>query len=281
MGSTLQTSTPARLHHMEIVSAEPARLAQFYQQYLGLEKLYDDASQMVLVGPERAIEIRTGSESSCGYCAYAVGDVQSLESLRKRLIGDGVQCVPVISRLYEPGAFTVSDPQGRRIAFGVSALGDRSRQGAPARMQHTVFQTTELESVVRFYVERIGFAVSDEVVDENGRLMVVFMRSDDEHHTLAFFRGSQNEWDHHCYETKEWNDIRDWGDQFARGDIPIFFGPGRHGPGNNLFFMITDPDGNRLEFSAELERVDADATPGVWPNTERTLNSWGRAWMRT
>ena len=108
-----------------------------------------------------------------------------------------------------------------------------------------------------------------------------FCARDDEHHTLAFFLGSPNEWDHHCYETNEWNDIRDWGDRFAAEEIPIFFGPGRPGPGNNLFFIVTDPDGNRLEFSAELNKVTPEAVPGVWPQSERTLNSWGRAWIRT
>ena len=133
---------------------------------------------------------------------------------------------------------------------------------------------------MRFYVEQVGFAISDEVVDENGVPMVVFMRSDDEHHSLAFFRGSRNEWDHHSTNARV-NDIRDWGDRFAAAEVPIFFGPGRHGPGNNLFFMVTDPDGNRLEFSAELEHVTVGAAPGVWPHGERTLNSWGRAWVRS
>ncbi len=42
----------------------------------------------------------------------------------------------------------------------------------------------------------------------------------------------------------------------------MFFGPGRHGPGNNLFFMVVDADRNRLEFSAELEITEA--SPPAW-----------------
>jgi hypothetical protein len=45
--------------------------------------------------------------------------------------------------------------------------------------------------------------------------------------------------------------------------------------------MVTDPDGNRLEFSAELEHVAEEQIPGVWPHGEYTLNSWGRAWIRS
>ncbi|MEQ5837890.1 VOC family protein [Paraburkholderia acidicola] len=125
--------------------------------------------------------------------------------------------------MFGPGAIVITDPQGRRLAFGVAAqAGDYA--GLPARLQHTVFQTTDLDNVVRFYVEKVGFAISDEVVDADGTVMVVFTRSDDEHHTLAFFRGSNNEWDHHCYETSAWNDIRNWGDRFAAAEVPIFLG---------------------------------------------------------
>lgn len=45
--------------------------------------------------------------------------------------------------------------------------------------------------------------------------------------------------------------------------------------------VITDPDGGRLALSAELEHVAAKAEPGVWRHGERTLNSWGKAWVRT
>lgn len=281
MTHTLQIETPARLHHLHVTSVDPERLAGFYKKLLDLKVLPSTDGRIVLAGPQRAVEISYANDAVPAYSGYAVDTHAALAALKTRLEGTGVQCAPMTSVLYEPGAFSIADPQARRVAFGVSKRFGTSFGGAPARLQHTVYQTTELERVVRFYVEKVGFAISDEVVDDDGKPMVVFMRSDDEHHTLAFFRGGNNEWDHHCYETREWNDIRDWGDRFAAAEVPIFFGPGRHGPGNNLFFMVTDPDGNRLEFSAELEHVEAGAAPGVWPHGERTLNSWGRAWVRT
>ncbi|MSQ89297.1 MAG: glyoxalase, partial [Betaproteobacteria bacterium] len=87
--------------------------------------------------------------------------------------------------------------------------------------------------------------------------------------------------DHHSYETSSWNDIRDWGDRMASLRIPLWWGPGRHGPGNNLFFMIEDPDGHKVEFSAEIELMPQDAACRDWPHEQRTLNLWGSAWMRS
>ena len=86
--------------------------------------------------------------------------------------------------------------------------------------------------------------------------------------------------DHHSYEAGDWGYIRDWCDHFARHDIQLAWGPGRHGPGNNLFVFITDPDGNWIEVSAELEVVYGRGV-GDWPQHPRTLNKWGRAIMRS
>lgn len=277
--NTLQTESPSRLHHLHITSGDPARLADFYRNQLSLEESRI-GDVHVLRGGARSILISRGASAELLYAGYAVKNEQSLLALQHRLAGQGMEMMPIQDPFYHAGAFSIADPQGRRIAFG-AALSQDVTDSEPARLQHTVFQSTELDSVVRFYVEKVGFTISDEVVNDIGESMVVFMRSDDEHHSLAFFRGSKNEWDHHCYETNEWNNIRDWGDKFAKLRIPIFFGPGRHGPGNNLFFMVTDPDGNRLEFSAELEHVSAETLPGIWPHDEYTLNSWGRAWIRS
>jgi catechol 2,3-dioxygenase len=277
--STLQVQSPTQLHHLCIDSPNPERLARFYAEYLGLEETLS-GDLHVMRGGARSVVIGQGVQAALRYAAYAFENDEALEVFRERLIRHDVRFETVTVPLFHPCAIHFLDPQGRGFVFG-TALESRTQDREPARLQHAVFQSTELERVVTFFTEKIGFTVSDEVVTDEGEAAVVFMRSDDEHHSLAFFRGSKNEWDHHCYETDEWNDIRGWGDKFARGRIPIFFGPGRHGPGNNLFFMVTDTDGNRLEFSAELQRVEAAAAPGVWPNGEYTLNSWGRAWMRS
>ncbi|OCR22428.1 glyoxalase [Pseudomonas syringae] len=279
----LQSSTPARLCYLHLASKEPQRQIDFYRRMLDMDGLAQADDSWMLRGPQRAMLISPADHNGLLAAAFDLGNQARLAELRLRLLENSCAVEDVDSPLLEPGAFLIRDPQGRQTIFGVSRADDRAdRPGMPGRLQHVVFQTTELEAMIDFYVNTVGFSISDNVVDhQNGQLMTCFLRSDDEHHTLAFFRGSKNEWDHHCYETNEWNDIRDWGDRFAKERITIFFGPGRHGPGNNLFFMVVDADRNRLELSAELEVTDASRQPGVWPQEEHTLNSWGRAWIRT
>ena len=47
-----------------------------------------------------------------------------------------------------------------------------------------------------------------------------------------------------------------------------------------LFGYRSYPDGNKIEFSAELEHMDINHPVRHWPHDRRTLNLWGNAWMR-
>jgi catechol-2,3-dioxygenase len=98
---------------------------------------------------------------------------------------------------------------------------------------------------------------------------------------LALFGTSEQRFDHHSYETRDLESLVAWADHLAELDIPIHWGVGRHGPGNNLFLMVLDPDGNLVEISAEIENCEADRPTGLWPHEQRTLNLWGTAIMRT
>lgn len=277
---TLQTSTPAQLHHLHLTSAQPERLSGFYERMLEYRPSRAEDDTHVLVGGERRLLISKGENGGASFIAYAVKDVDTLEKLRRRLSSVLGSLEPVRSPLFAEDSFAIRDPQGRRLVFGAARTAGRPDR-LPGRLQHVVFQTTAIQPLVEFYVGKVGFTISDRVLNDDGSLAAFFIRSDHEHHSLAFFVGSKNELDHHAYETTCWNDIRDWGDRFGKDRIPMFWGPGRHGPGNNLFFMVRDPDGNKLELSAELENFTPDQPPRTWPNTEHTLNYWGSAWMRS
>src|SRR5438128_2070865 len=165
-------------------------------------------------------------------------------------------------------------PRGPRLARE-----SQSMNLWPARLHHLRRDSPQPERLAKFYGD-LGMIESDRVL-ETDSLAACFLRSDPEHHSFAAFRAPESRPDHHCYETNGWLDIRDWGDRMGRLGIALWWGPGRHGPGNNLFFMIEDPDGHKVEFSAELELMPKERPCRTWPHEQRTLNLWGSAWMRS
>jgi catechol-2,3-dioxygenase len=153
----------------------------------------------------------------------------------------------------------------------------------PSQLGHLRLNSSDPAGLAHFYAETLGFVPSDycaEDPEDTTTRTVAFYRSDPEHHSFAVFGASQARADHHAYKTTCWNDIRDWADHLASRHIKIWWGPGRHGPGNNLFLMIEDPHGHALELSAEIEHLDRYTAPRVWPHDERSLNLWGPGWMR-
>jgi len=272
---------PARLHHLRRDSAEPERLARFYGELLGdrVESLAED--EWLVQGHGRRMVVGRGVPGAVPWIALAMQSDEHLAAYGAALAALGVAREPAPSPLFADGAFAVADPDGRRVVFGLPrrAAGPAA-SGPPARLQHFVCASVRVPEMLAFYRDTLGARESDRVL-EGEEISAAFLRSDPEHHSFATFRAPESRPDHHCYETTGWMDIRDWGDRMASLRIPMWWGPGRHGPGNNLFFMIEDPEGHKVEFSAELERMAQDAAFRTWPHEPRTLNLWGSAWMRS
>jgi len=265
---------PARLHHLRRDSPQPERLARFYGELLGDRVApLPDASWLV-AGSGRCLVVGKGDAAAVPYFALQMQDAMHLEAYRRSLR----KTEDFRSPLFGERAFAVTDPDGRRVVFGLPQ-GVESSEGLPGRLQHFVCATERLPQMLEFY-RGLGMVESDRVLEADA-LSAVFLRSDPEHHSFAAFRAPQSRADHHCYETNGWLDIRDWADRMGSLRIPLWWGPGRHGPGNNLFFMIEDPDGHKVEFSAELELMPREMPHRTWPHEQRTLNLWGSAWMRS
>ena len=205
--------------------------------------------------------------------------------MRSRLLKHEVQLKPSPSPLFSTEAFSFSDPDGNRLVFGLATQRPDQSVPAPAlagRLQHLVVASDDVESLVHFYSDAVGLVISDKMLDGEA-VAACWMQADEdrEHHSFAVFRTAKKGIDHHSYEVGDWMLIRDWSDYLASKGIKLVWGPGRHGPGNNLFIFVLDPDGNRIELSAELELVDPDRPAGIWPKEPDTLNRWGEAFMRS
>ena len=269
----------AFLHHLQFESAAPEALAAFYGEAMNMRVEPRDGL-WACSGPGRRMLIARGTRNKLAQAGFACRDREGLDALRARAERENLAPSPAASALFADGAFTVRDPDGNRIVFGLARPDDGASQGLHAPLQHLTLATFDVGAIENFYAGKLGFLVSDRVVKESGEVATCFMRSNHEHHTLACFKSDRQGVDHHSYEAGEWIRIRDWADRFGAMQIPLMWGPGRHGPGNNLFIFIKDPDDNWIEVSAELEVIH-DRPVKHWPHAERTLNLWGRGILRS
>jgi catechol 2,3-dioxygenase-like lactoylglutathione lyase family enzyme len=131
----------------------------------------------------------------------------------------------------------------------------------PLRLCHVALDIPKAgrEEAVGFYTERLGFVPTDRV-----QKVGVFMRApgDTDHHTLLLcHRPDRAGVNHTAYEVANVdevivgaNDMIDRGWHEARR-------LGRHTVGSNIFRFITAPCGGRVEFAADMDRVDSTYGP--------------------
>jgi len=275
--SAIQAS--AYLHHLHLTSPDPEKLAAFYAKAMEMTVEGNADGAVIVRGPARRIAFSKGPAKKLVHAGFAVRDAEGLDGLRARAAEKGLAPKDFATPFFKRGAFAVTDPDGNVVVFGLAAEEGKPRHGLRGPIQHLTLATGNVQAIEDFYSGKLGFAVSDRILDPQGKLMTCFMRGNHEHHNLACFHQDRQGIDHHSYEAGEWDTIRDWSDHLASHDIQLMWGPGRHGPGNNLFIFIEDPDKNWIEISAELEVVH-DRPVKIWPHGERSLNLWGKAIMR-
>lgn len=266
----------AKLAQLELASSDPQALSAFYAATFGLKSTHHGEA-IACSAPGRRLLLVPGKGGELRRASYRFAESSKFEAHRELLLSRDLQLVED-----RPAIFTVRDPEGRLISF--LAPGDTApaeSDAREARLQHVGVRSPAPAALAEYYVGTLGFVLSDRVVDEKGELTAAFLRTDSEHHSLAIFRAAAVRFDHFSCEAPGWYELREWADHMAKVGVDLAWGVGRHGPGNDTFLMVKDPDGNLAEISSDLEVCTSERPTGVWPHRPQTLNQWGVALMRS
>jgi len=259
----------AQLARLELTASHPAAPASFYAKTFGLE-VFQQGEAHTCRAPERELVLRLGAGGRLHLACFRFGSAAALQKHRAHLQKRGVNLQNA-----SDSAYTVIDPEGYCIRFE-RATAEAEALDSPgllaARLQHFAVRTPDPTALLEFYTGQLGFVLSDLVRDEAGAIAAAFLRTDTEHHAMAIFRAPMARFDHFSCEAQDWSALRDWADHMAAAGFPLAWGVGRHGPGNDTFFMLKDMDGNMAEISAELEVCEPGRAVGEWPHQPSTLN---------
>ncbi|MET4781540.1 VOC family protein [Glaciihabitans sp. UYNi722] len=156
----------------------------------------------------------------------------------------------------------------------------------PTKLGHVAAFTPDLAPMQAFYQDLLGFKWSDTVSD-----FFVFMRCNSDHHAANFMASTKFSGMHHvAFETRDSTHLQLLLDHMASRDVRLEWGPGRHGPGHNIFTYHRDPDGNNIELFTQLDTIvseelgyfeprpwhsDFPQRPKTWEADLATMNSWG------
>jgi len=146
---------------------------------------------------------------------------------------------------------------------------DRDR---PIRLSHVVLNSADVDAAERFATSQLGFRVSDRTRH------MTFLRCNRTHHCIAYARAGYSSLNHVAFEMADVDGVMRGIGRLRDAGYPCVWGPGRHGPGNNVFSYFVGPHGGLVEYTAEVSEAGDDykvGGPEDWKWPAGRIDHWG------
>jgi catechol 2,3-dioxygenase-like lactoylglutathione lyase family enzyme len=235
-----------------------------------------------------AVQLEQADRAHCSKISFEVSPQADFGELARTLSEDGIKSdlrndsIPGVGKV-----LAFQDCKGTTIELFSewSYLGKHHQVSGigPLKLGHIAFHVPDVQATAKFYEKVLGFRVSDWIED-----WFVFMRCNPDHHTVNFIKGDAVELHHIAFELKDFIHLQNACDLFGQRQIPILWGPVRHGPGHNLATYHRNSDEHTIELYAELDQMkdeelgyfdprpwhrDTPQRPKTWKRNEAT--TWG------
>lgn len=254
--------------------------AAFYEGKFGLRIDEQTADLVALSGArdgDRPLVLKRDAEPGLDGLLFAMRNASELALAREEAEAEGLEPQAADPLLCGRAAFSVRDPAGTVLNFcareaAPGAAGDEGRDG-PLFLSHIVLNAVDPAELVAFYTKRLGFTVSDAY--EKG--LLTFLRCDQpQHHCVGISPGASNGLNHFAMDTGGLDRLmRGVSRLRAGGHLPLW-GPGRHGPGGNIFAYFEDPTGFVPELTCDVLQIEDEAAwvAQEWARTPENGNVW-------
>lgn len=163
-------------------------------------------------------------------------------------------------------------PPGPYHRKAARTAGNKTDIDLPVQLTHVVFNSCDAEATGTLVEQVLNFKVSDRTAG------MVFVRCNRSHHSIAFARAGFASLNHIAFEMEDIEAVMRSIGRMRDHQLAPSWGPGRHGPGDNVFAYFISPFGPVVEFSTAVEIVPDDyvtGTPDQWTWPEKRIDQWG------
>ena len=205
------------------------------------------------------------------------GTAAEVAAVQARALAAGVP-LQSFAELDAPGGgagFVVAGPEKQKYRFVAEVQPvpelpmERDR---PLQITHAVLNAVDVAACERFVHEALGFEVSDRTK------MMTFVRCNRKHHALAYAHSDVSSLNHIAFEMNDFDGVMRGIGRMRDAGYEVVWGPGRHGPGNNVFGYFIAPFGGVIEYTAEVSEVTDDyrvGSPEDWKWPPGRVDQWG------
>ena len=249
-----------RIGHATYETPDLARQIVYYVNVIGLhvaERSKDRAVLTTRLGEETLV-LERGSTARLSKLSFQVSPDFPLKDAVAHFAGMGRACElrkDITPAITEAAVF--EDPKGTQIELFADSHAPAELPEpdgiAPMKLGHVAHLVDDAEAVTAFYVQNLGFRVSDWM--EN---FFSFLRCGPDHHTVNFRTGEKSFMHHIAFELKDWAHVGLACEALGRHKRPILWGPLRHGIGHNISIYHRDPDDHIIELFTELDQMKSE-----------------------
>lgn len=266
-----------KLRSIELALPDPAAAARFMLDIWGMAPgdVQGDTHYLRGSGPYPYLVAFEKADEEFVRSTTFVCTAAELAEIRSRAAARGWPLIDTVST--DPGAgegVIVELPEGELLRFLVNTTEVEPITGRdlPVKLTHIVFNSADAEASGHAVEDVLGFRVSDRTKG------MVFVRCNDSHHSTAFARAGFSSLNHIAFEMEDLDAVmRGIGRMRDHGFAPAW-GPGRHGPGANVYAYYIAPFGPVIEYSTAVEKVPEDyraGSPEDWTWPPNRIDQWG------
>ena len=279
-----------RFSHATFETPDLERQIAYFTEIAGLAlaERHNGQAYLATKHGDLAVKLQRGEHARCTRLAFQVAPDTEFGDIRKGIEAEDLRCQPQNdSAPGIPQMLLFEDPKGTvcEVFAAQTPIGGPEPVAGigPIKLGHLAFVVAEPKRFADFYSRVLGFRVSDWIQD-----WFVFMRCGPDHHTINFVHGKRTQMHHVAFELKDWPQVQSACDFLGMKKIPFIWGPGRHGPGHNIYTYHRNPDDQIIEMFTELDKMldeklgyfeprpwhrDHPQVPKVWQTMPTDL--WG------
>ena len=136
---------------------------------------------------------------------------------------------------------------------------NQDAKAAPRTLSHLVYFVPEMERCAAFYIERLGFVITDKFSNTGPFLRP---QANHDHHVLFMIQTPDymQGLEHFAFHMQGPTELMLAGSRMVKMGYQSFWGPGRHKFGSNWFWYFSSPMGANIEYDADMDLHDGDWT---------------------
>ena len=272
--SEISIPAPTALRSLTLATPDLIRSVAFYTRWYGLvlDIHADQSATLTGANGGPALLLVPGDDPTLRALGFVFDDVDRLESamLAHERAGRPIERTS--------GGFAIHDPAGLRLDFAFddqfAALNSQTTPtDRPIFVSHVVLNARDPIGARNFYESVVGLIQSDRYE----RDLLTFLRADQpQHHCVGIAAADVDGLNHFAMDCGNVDGVMRGMSRLAQHGSKPFWGPGRHGPGGNIFCYFADPDGFVAEYTCDVMQISGDEHhPKEWARTPENGNLWG------